>query len=180
MKKNPDSSLQQYFRILSYLKPYARQIVIIMIFNFLFVIFNTLSIWMVAPFVSTLFESQQTQVEQEIQSEPTQDVSFFDLNEWLKSKVNHLFKRTDKIETLKLLCFLIFFTFLLKNMFAFLEAWFVTFVEQKAVKDIRDETYGHILRQPLSFFGRYDTGNLMSRITNDITTLSVTLNQNLR
>ena len=178
MKKNPDSSLRQYFRILSYLKPYARKIVVIMIFNFLFVIFNALSIWMVAPFVSTLFDSQETQVEQEIESEPQEEVNFLDLNEWLKSKIDHLFKRTDKIETLKLLCFLIFFTFLLKNMFAFLEAWFVTFIEQKAVKDMRDETYGHIVRQPLSFFSRYDTGNLMSRITNDITTLSVTLNQN--
>jgi ATP-binding cassette, subfamily B, bacterial MsbA len=178
LNKNPNSSLRQYFRILSYLKPYARQIIVIMIFNFLFVIFNALSIWMVAPFVSTLFESQDTQVEQKIESEPEEEVSFFDLNEWLKSKIDHLFKRTDKIETLKLLCFLIFFTFLLKNMFAFLEAWFVTFVEQKAVKDMRDETYGHILRQQLSFFSRYDTGNLMSRITNDITTLSVTLNQN--
>ena len=65
----------------------------------MFVIFNALSIWMVAPFVSTLFESQETQVEQEIASEPQEEVSFFDLNEWLKSKIDHLFKRTDKIET---------------------------------------------------------------------------------
>lgn len=179
LSKNPSSDLRQYFRILSYLKPYTRQIIVILVFNFMFVIFNALSIWMVAPFVSTLFDTQDEQVEQSItEKAPEEEVSFFDLNEWLKSKIDGLFKRSDKIETLKLLCFMIFFTFLLKNMFAFLEAWFVTYVEQRAVKDMRDETYGHILIQPLSFFTRYETGNLMSRITNDITTLSVTLNQN--
>ena len=177
-KKQGD--LQSYFRILSYLKPYVRHIVLILIFNFLFVVFNTLSIWMVAPFVSTLFESSQPQIEQtvsEVQT-PEQEVSFWDLNDWLKSKIDHLFKSSDKIYSLKMLCFLIFFTFFLKNAFAFIEAWFVTFVEQKSVKDMRDETYSHILWQPLSFFSKYDTGNLMSRITNDINTLSVTLNQN--
>jgi subfamily B ATP-binding cassette protein MsbA len=134
---------------------------------------------MIAPFVSTLFDSQETQIEQSVADESEEEeVSFFDLNEWLKSKIDHLFRRSDKIETLKLLCFMIFFTFLLKNSFAFIEAWFVTFIEQKAVKDMRDETYGHIIWQPLSFFSRYEIGNLMSRITNDINTLSVTLNQN--
>ncbi len=179
MNKNPDSDLQQYFRILSYLKPYTRYIIAILIFNFLFVIFNALSIWMIAPFVSTLFDSQETQIEQSIADEPQdEEISSLNLNEWLKSKIDHLFRRSDKIETLKLLCFMIFFTFFLKNTFAFIEAWFVTFIEQRAVKDMRDDTYKHIIWQPLSFFSKYQIGNLMSRITNDINTLSVTLNQN--
>jgi subfamily B ATP-binding cassette protein MsbA len=175
-------SVRQYLRILSYLKPYTRHIILILIFNFLFVVFNTLSIWMVAPFVSTLFESSDTRVEhvteQELPSAQEEEVSIFNINEWLKSKLNHFFKRPDKIETLKLLCLMIFITFLLKNAFAFIEAWFVTFVEQIAVKDMRDQTYSHIIWQPLSFFSKYEIGNLMSRITNDINTLSVTLNQN--
>ena len=177
MAKNTKGELSLYFRILSYLKPYIRHIIIILIFNFLFVIFNALSIWMVAPFVSTLFETQQAQIEQ-TETPEQEEVSILDLNEWLKSKIDRLFRRSDRIDTLKLLCFLIFFTFFLKNGIAFAEAWFVTYVEQKAVKDMRDDTYQHILQQPLSFFSKYEIGNLMSRITNDINTLSITLNQN--
>ena len=54
----------------------------------------------------------------------------------------------------------------------------VTRVEQGFIKDLRDQTYEHILWQPLSFFSKYQTGNLMSRITNDINVLNESLKNN--
>jgi len=169
-------NLQLYFRIISYLRPYLRHILVILLFNLMFVIFNTLSIWMVAPFVSTLFDSQQA-VEQQVITPPDEDVSILNLNKWLKSKMDSLFRRSNRIDTLKLLCLFIFLTFFLKNLFTFLEAWWVSFVEQRVVKDLRDVTYENILWQPLSFFSNYQIGNLISRITNDINALNVALNK---
>ena len=57
--KKESSSWQMYLRILGYLRPYVKQIVLILLFNFLFVTFNILAIWMVGPTVSTLFENPQ-------------------------------------------------------------------------------------------------------------------------
>ncbi len=52
----PKEGLRLYLRILAYLRPYTRSLVLIFIFNILFVIFNALSVWMVAPFINTLFK----------------------------------------------------------------------------------------------------------------------------
>ena len=42
-----------YARILAYLLPYKGKLGLVLLFNFLFILFNTLSIWMIAPFLST-------------------------------------------------------------------------------------------------------------------------------
>jgi subfamily B ATP-binding cassette protein MsbA len=54
--------------------------------------------------------------------------------------------------------------------------WYVSYVEQKVIKDFRDNVYAHIVWQPLSFFHKYQTGNLISRITNDINSLNYAVN----
>ncbi len=42
---------------------------------------------------------------------------------------------------------------------------------QKAIQDIRDELFSHIQRLSISFFAKYETGRLISRIINDVNTL---------
>lgn len=177
-KKSDEKNLKLYLRILGYLRPYAFLLLVILTLNFLYVIFNTLSIWMVAPFISTLFESGKPAVEQQIQPpSEEQSTSILNLNKWLKSKTEHLIPQDNRIKALQVLCIIIFITFFLKNTFSFFEAFWVSFVEQRVIKDLRDQVYGHILLQPFSFFQRYETGNLMSRITNDINSLNVAVNR---
>ncbi len=174
-----ESNLKLYLRILAYLRPYSRQIILIFLCNFFFVIFETLSIWMVAPFVSTLFKADQPAVEQTV-AQPVQadkETRLFNLNQWLKERTEKYFRRSDRIETLKLLCIFIFLAFLLKNSFAFSEAWLVSFIEQGVIKDLRDQIYRHVLFQPLSFFSQYQIGNLISRVTNDVNALNVAVNK---
>ena len=174
-----ESNLKLYLRILAYLRPYSRQIILIFLCNFFFVIFETLSIWMVAPFVSTLFKADQPAIEQTVAQPEKADkeTSVFNLNQWLKERTEKYFRRSDRIETLKLLCIFIFLAFLLKNSFAFSEAWLVSFIEQGVIKDLRDQIYRHVLFQPLSFFSQYQIGNLISRITNDVNALNVAVNK---
>ncbi len=179
-KTDKATGLNMYLRILSYLRPYKRHIVLVLTFNFLFVIFNTVSIWMVAPFISTLFQSDQAQIEQvqEQQNTPVEEeTGITNLNAWLKQKLEKYFRRGDRIETLKLLCIFIFLSFFMKNFFSFNESWWVSFIEQRVIKDLRDQTYAHILMLPLGFFGRMQTGNLISRVTNDINSLNVAVNK---
>jgi subfamily B ATP-binding cassette protein MsbA len=174
-----ENNFKLYLRILAYLRPYIRSIILILLCNFFFVIFDTLSIWMVAPFVSTLFKADQPAVQQTVdQPKPlTKETSILNLNQWLKQRIEKYFRRSDHVETLKLLCLLIFLAFLLKNSFAFAEAWLVSFIEQGVIKDLRDQIYGHVLMQPLSFFSQYQIGNLISRITNDVNAVNVAVNR---
>ena len=179
-RKSEEKSVRLYFRIISYLRPYIRHLAVILVFNFFFVIFNTISIWMVAPLLTTLFEANQTIVEQQMvpDEKAATDQGVFNLNDWLKQKLDKFFVRADKIETLKVLCLFILVAFFLKNATAYGIEWWFTFVEQRFIKDIRDDLYEHILWQPLSFFSKYQTGNLMSRITNDTNALNESIKNN--
>ncbi len=177
-KRSDDSSLGLYLRILSIFRPYIKVIILILFLNFIYVLFSTVSIWMVAPLITTIFDSQEQVTEVQSTTEPETGTSILNLNQWMKERINKYFQRGTKEETLKFLCILIFLLFLFKNMFGFLESWWVAYVEQRFIKDIRDKVYKHILFQPLSFFSRYQTGNLMSRITNDVNVLNESLEHN--
>ncbi len=55
-----------------------------------------------------------------------------------------------------------------KGLFTFLSSFFMKAVGNKIVKTLRDKLYGHILFQSSSYFDRATTGDLMSRLTNDV------------
>ncbi len=174
-----DNSFKIYLRILGYLRKYWRHVILVIIFNFFFVIFNMFSVWIVAPFISTLFESEQMVVEQQTEQENENDeqVSILNLNEWLKLNTSTFIEQDTRIDTLKMLCIVIFITFLFKNIFKFGEFYWVSYAEQRVIKDIRDQAYSSLLRKPLRFFSKYNTGELISRTTNDINILNNVVNK---
>lgn len=182
-KQKQYNNLSLYLRIISYLKPYYRQIILVFICNFFFIIFSTLSVWMVAPVITALFSSDKPAVEEAAPPPATTEAveekgsSFLNLNQWMKEKTSGLFDKTDRLTTLKYLCMFIFLTFFLKNMFAFLEFYFVSFVEQKVIRDLRLHLYDHIIKQPMAFFNGNEIGALISRVTNDINAVNVAVNR---
>ena len=52
---------------------------------------------------------------------------------------------------------------------AYLSTFLMTDVGQRVVRDLRNHLFGHTLGQSAAFFARRSTGQLMSRITNDVT-----------
>jgi subfamily B ATP-binding cassette protein MsbA len=58
--------------------------------------------------------------------------------------------------------------YLLKGLGGYFSAYLMADVGQKVVMDVRNVLYRHILGQSASFFSRRSTGQLMSRITNDV------------
>lgn len=59
----------------------------------------------------------------------------------------------------------------LLSLFAFLNSYLVSFVGQHAIYDIRNSMYDHIQTLDMRFFDKNRTGDLMSRITNDVNIL---------
>lgn len=87
-----------------------------------------------------------------------------DITEYFK---NLLLSGTDK-EVLLKICLLILLAFFLKNVFGYLQAYFLAFVEQGMIRDLRNQSYIHLHKLPMSYFKNEKTGNLISRITNDV------------
>jgi ATP-binding cassette, subfamily B, bacterial MsbA len=58
--------------------------------------------------------------------------------------------------------------YLCKGLFDYLQAYFMGFVGQSVITDIRNVTFTRIQEQPLSYFDKTPTGLIISRILNDI------------
>lgn len=57
--------------------------------------------------------------------------------------------------------------------------WMMTVVSQKSLKIMRKDLFEHIQTLSLSFFDKSQSGDLMSRLTNDIDTIGAVLSQNI-
>lgn len=69
--------------------------------------------------------------------------------------------------------------YVLSALFGYLQNWIMTDVTQKITYRFRRDISTKIGRMPLSYFDRNTHGEVLSRITNDVDTVSQTLNQSL-
>lgn len=89
----------------------------------------------------------------------------------VKNVLDDVFINKDEY-MLKLIPIVIIVIYIFKGFFYFFQSYLMFYVGQSVVKDIRDELYSHIQRQPMSFFAKNPTGTLMSRITYDVNMIS--------
>ncbi len=66
------------------------------------------------------------------------------------------------------ICLLILFAFWGKGIFSYFQAYFLAYVEQGVIRNIRDVAYAHLHKLPMSYFKNERIGDLISRITNDV------------
>jgi subfamily B ATP-binding cassette protein MsbA len=58
--------------------------------------------------------------------------------------------------------------FLIKGIFYFLYSYLLEMVGQSVIRDLRNRIYAHLQALPLGFFHRHSTGELISRVMNDV------------
>ncbi len=151
-----------FWRFFSYLKPYMRSLVLANICMVLFVLFNLISITLIMPFMDLLFRQAPLQQPKEV------IVSIFSLKEYLNYKLWELTVNYSKVVLITYLSILMIVVFLLKNLFSYLQTYFMSTVEQGMIKDIRHAVYSHFHKLPLSYFTEERKGTLISRIINDV------------
>lgn len=165
--------MKDYFRLLSNLRPHLRYLIPAMIFMVLFAGMSGFSITMIIPFTKILFSqpgeiSQQAFEQKETQEQKEESLVVL-LPEALKNKFNQFIIGKTHLETLGRFCILVFLIFLVKNVFWYAQSFLIVRVEQGVIMDIRNKLYGHFHILPLEYFHGQKTGELISRITNDIT-----------
>ncbi len=65
-------------------------------------------------------------------------------------------------------CTALLVVYIIKGSSAYASTYLMTDIGQRVVRDLRDRLFRHILDQSATFFSRRTTGQLMSRITNDV------------
>ncbi|MEK7850870.1 MAG: ABC transporter transmembrane domain-containing protein, partial [Deltaproteobacteria bacterium] len=88
----------------------------------------------------------------------------------VKPVMNDVFIKTD-LKMLRLIPLAIIGLFLFKGIFRYSQSYLIRYVGQRVIMDIRDRMYEHYQRLSLDYFAANQTGAMMSRITNDITSM---------
>lgn len=94
------------------------------------------------------------------------------LKKELSEKLYSFIDRPSKRESLLRICGLIVLTFFLKGLFGYIQSYLMAYIEQGFIRDLRNETYSHLNKLSLKYFTNERIGNLISRITNDITMIN--------
>jgi ATP-binding cassette subfamily B protein len=80
---------------------------------------------------------------------------------------------------IKWFAFILIILYVLSALFSYIQGWIMTNVSQKITYRFRKDISQKINRMPLKYFDSRTYGEVLSRVTNDVDTVSQTLNQSL-
>jgi len=89
----------------------------------------------------------------------------------VKPAVEKIFEQKD-LQMLVLIPVAIIAVFAIKGVASYGSGYLLSYVGQDIIRRMRNSMYGHIQELPLAFFQGEKTGDLMSRITNDVAIIS--------
>lgn len=166
--------------------PYWKRLVIASFSAALHAILAAMLVWMAGPLLMTLFEASGVEqqavpesppaVEQNVPEGLTQQYDFFvRTKNDLKEMVNNAVTGATQTETLVNFCFLIIIIAFLSNLFLYIQGFFMAYVQQSVIRDFRNKLFDKYQRLSISYFHRRKTGQIISRITNDVLVLNETV-----
>ncbi len=162
--------MKVFFRLLTYVKKYWKHLTISTICTIFFSLFSGASIYLSIPLLETLFSSSGATISQTSQESSPQETQTWLAKAFksIQTSVQSLVFSEDKSESLLRICIIILLAFFFKNVFGYLQAYALAHVEQGVIKDLRDDIYRHLHQLSLGYFTNERTGNLISRVTNDV------------
>jgi subfamily B ATP-binding cassette protein MsbA len=157
------SSIKQ---IIPFVTPYKKYAFLNIFFNVLYALFSTLSFIALMPMINVLFGTDKKNYVEPVYTTFGASQTF--LENFLSF---HLTRFTDEQGisfTLGILVTGIISIFLLKNLFDYLAMFFITFLRNGIVKDMRNALYKKTLELPIAFFSEKRKGDTIARISNDV------------
>jgi len=156
-----------YFKqILRFAKPYKGYAILNIIANIFYALFSGLSFMVLMPLLKVLFDKDT----EKVLAEPTYNgftnaATYF--NDYLNYHISQL-ADNDAAKALTFVIILILAVFFLKNIFNYLAMYFITFLRNGTLKDIRNELYDKTIELPLSYFSEKRKGDIMARLGTDV------------
>ena len=160
-----------YFkRILKYAVPYKLYAILNIIANIFYAFFGTLSMISLFPMLKVLFNQTET-----LSTKP-EWTGFTNIANYAEDYLNFfvtLKKNEGSNDVLIFMVLIIVSTFLLKNIFNYLSLYFVTFLRNGVIRDVRNDIYNQITELSVSYYSEKRKGDIMSRISSDVIELQV-------
>lgn len=152
---------------------YKGRAIATIVFNFLYVIFNLLSLVLFVPFLQVIFPSEEV----EIVSKPTLEGEGINAYiEFLSDSYNYFMTsmaQEDPKYALLFVCVTVVIAFFFKSLFRYLAIYHQSQLRMAVVRDYRDKLFKKSMGLPISFFTEEKKGDLMSRMNNDVNEIEV-------
>lgn len=156
-------------RILHFAKPHQKYLYLSIFFNILYSVLNIFSVATMLPILGLMFGTMERI---DTTKEPVYSGKFADFfdhaKDWAYYKIQLSIDNYGAVKVLAMLCAITALAFLLRNIFRYLGAFLLVNYRVGITKDLRTAMYDKFLRLPVSFFTEKRKGDMMSRISNDI------------
>ena len=160
-----------YLRIIRLIRPYWILIILSTLSALIYVVFNSLSIWLTASLINNIL----TDFEQLLLNHKQLSVSTMNLNDQLKYWTNQFILRDNALDTIKILCITLLSVFIIKNVFLYIKNIGLTYIQFNLITKIRNDIYNHLHNLSLSFFDEKKSGELTSIVVNDVANMRIAL-----
>ncbi len=155
-----------YFnRIFGYAWVFKKYFILNIVSNIFYAFFGTLSMISLFPMLKVLFNQTEQLTTPPLWNGVSEVANYFEdyLNYFVTVK-----KAEGSDDVLIFMVGIIVITFLLKNIFNYLSMFFITYLRNGVVKNIRNEIYNSIIRLSLSFYSEKKRGDIVARISSDV------------
>ena len=155
-----------YFnRIFGYAWVYKKYFILNILSNIFYAFFGTLSMISLFPMLKVLFNQTEQLNNPPVWKGMSEAANYVEnyLNYFVTTK-----KASGSDDVLIFMVSIIIITFLLKNIFNYLSMFFITFLRNGVVKNIRNDIYEQMIKLSLSFYSEKKRGDIVARISSDV------------
>lgn len=150
-------------RFLAYLKPYKKNFAGFSILMVLSIVFGTISLTLVIPFLQIIFDKAVLPT-----TPPVFDGTLQSLLDTLYYHFGKSTRSTDKKDLLLFLCAGIVLMFFLKNINTYLASHVLAPIRTGVIRDLRKKMYQNITRLPLGYYSEQRKGDIMTKMSADV------------
>lgn len=156
--------------LLKYIKPYKWAAIRNILYNLLSAVFALFSYTLIIPFLNILFNRIQP-----VPSPGAFKLSINYIGDFIKYYMSYLIEKNGAVSALLVVSIVFVVASILKNGFIFIANNSMAYIRACTVRDLRKKMYDKVLRLPLSFFTDSHKGDLMTRISNDVQEIEVSV-----
>ncbi len=155
-------------RLLTYIADYKGKVGLYFLFNLLSIIFGLMSFTMLIPVLNVLFG---TATPPATKSNPLSVGSI----EHITRTFTSFIQQQEKLTALAYVCVTVVIFTMFKNLFLYLALYILNPLRNAVLRRLRDDLFTKTLSLPIGFFTEERKGDLISRMTNDINEVELSI-----
>jgi len=158
--------MSNFKKIFPFILPYKKYALLNIFFNILYALFSTLSFVALIPMLQVLFDKGK-----QITAKPVFN-GIFEIRQYGQDYLSYYITTTKGTHesgyVLSIMVAIIISIFLLKNLADYAAMFFITFLRNGVLRDMRNAMYKKTLELPLAFYSEKRKGDVISRIAGDV------------